>query len=599
MKFNFKHAKLKNQLLALIFIAIAVMILIESFYYIYISGVIRKRAEIYVNNILSQFTEKIDYTTQQLTQAADIITYNKYIQQLLKEEDVSVKLEYTQYVSDMISYINTSNQNINNIILFDNQGLNAYNNAANFSIFDQIESTYKIYNKNSYIDTYTGLLEDNLTGKINYYYAYIRTVFWSLENTQPNDKIGTCMLLCNVNPLIQSLNKLSMTPSSTFLVLDSQNKVIACNNNRFKTGETKIGDIQKLFMNSSKTTIKDFYGKNSLIQYKNIEKTGWKIISIIPISEIDDDLKPVLNYGLIIVAFTSIIFVILGFALYYNITRPITNIIGFMNKGGYHSLHKRLEVNEKNEIGQISINVNIMLDEIEEMTRNSISNQSRLYEFELAKKQAELSALQSQINPHFLYNTLDCIKGIGYSVKSQDIVSVTSSLSFIMRYSIKGGDIVSVKNEIECVQNYLKIISIRFQNKHDFQLDIDERLMDMKINKFILQPIVENAIYHGLEPKLTGGLLKIKGQLLDNQQIYFEIFDNGKGMTYEELERLNQLLKEDNVQSVITDNKDRSIGMININSRIKFRYGKEFGLKIFSREDEGTTIILSFPCIDI
>jgi two-component system sensor histidine kinase YesM len=218
--------------------------------------------------------------------------------------------------------------------------------------------------------------------------------------------------------------------------------------------------------------------------------------------------------------------------------------------------------------------------------------------FELVKKQAELSALQSQINPHFLYNTLDCIKGIGHSVKSQDIVNITSSLSFIMRYSIKGGDIVSVKNEIECVENYLKIISIRFMGKHQFQLDIDECLMDMKMIKFILQPIVENAIYHGLEPKLTGGLLKIKGFLLDDRLICFEIFDNGKGMTAEELECLNRELDEDNIQSIVTGNKERSIGLININGRIKFKYGMEFGLKITSRENEGTSVRLNFPCID-
>ena len=267
-----------------------------------------------------------------------------------------------------------------------------------------------------------------------------------------------------------------------------------------------------------------------------------------------------------------------------------------MGKGGYHSLKNRLQISQNNEIGDLAEQINFMLDEIDNLTKKIVSTQSHMYEVELEKKKAELSALYSQINPHFLYNTLECIRGYGYLLNSTEIVEITSALSFIMRYSIKGPEFVPVEQEMLCVRKYLTIISIRFENRFDFQLNLSEEILLFKIPRFILQPIVENAVYHGLEPKLSQGIVEIKARRENrSNSLLIEITDNGVGIPKDILTGIQNNLSQMNAQSTLNTFSEHSIGILNIQNRIKNIYGTEYGLTIQSRQGERTCVSIRLP----
>lgn len=590
---NMKQIKLKHQLAILITFSIFMLLMVEMFYYYQISTVIRNRVEVYTDSILNQVADKLTYTSQQIKQSADLFAFNKYAQQLSTEDDPEKRFELNKIVSDMLGYIKSSNKSIDNLALVDLKKRTINLTALPSNILDQLEAKYKIYDCNSNASAFSGVVKDMLGG--SHYYIYMRPTFLSLPGADPKQKIGTCIVLCKTDYLFDIISKISMTKNSFFLILDSENKVVAGNNSEGMVEKPIGGDVISLFNNSDNKIIKTYNGRKSLIQYKNINDMGWKVISIIPLSEINVDLIPARNYGLIIVFIVSLLLMALGIIFNSNITRPIADIVKFMNRSAHKNLSHRLDIKETNEIGQLMVHINNMLDEIQDMTGRIVSTQSSLYEMELVKKQAELSALQSQINPHFLYNTLDCIQGMGYLYKSTEIVSITSSLSKILRYSIKADDVVYIKDELDCIKDYLNIISIRFCGKYSFSIEVDENLLDMKTIKFILQPIVENSIYHGLERKSGNGFLKVKGFLKANNNIYLEIYDNGKGISSDEMDILSKRLNNDSFQSFLSGYEGRSIGLANINNRIKYVYGKEYGIKIFSKKDEGTTVILEFP----
>jgi two-component system sensor histidine kinase YesM len=215
----------------------------------------------------------------------------------------------------------------------------------------------------------------------------------------------------------------------------------------------------------------------------------------------------------------------------------------------------------------------------------------KLYMTELSKKQADLAAIQSQINPHFLYNTLDCIRGIAISEGVEVVANISTAMSKIFRYSIKAANFVKVEDELECIKKYLSIIQIRHGNRFTIKYDIDENVNKMIIPKMTFQPLVENAVFHGLERRSGEGLLAISAKM-DGNVMVFEIFDNGVGMNEETLEKLKESLKEDVLtQHKLTENK--SIGIRNINQRLKLIYADGYNIAIESKVSEGTRIIIS------
>lgn len=215
---------------------------------------------------------------------------------------------------------------------------------------------------------------------------------------------------------------------------------------------------------------------------------------------------------------------------------------------------------------------------------------------QLMKKQAEFDALQSQINPHFLYNTLDCIRGqaIRYGIK--DIEVMTRALSKLFRYSISNHNAtVTLEEELNNIESYLLIQQMRFNNKFIKEAYIDDDARDCIIPKLIIQPIIENAIHHGLETKIGSGLLVIRAYITE-QRLIINVKDDGCGIPQSRLEMINAAL-ESNSPIESTEANKISVGLMNVNSRIKLTYGKLYGLNVYSTQDIGTDVQLNLPLI--
>ena len=327
-----------------------------------------------------------------------------------------------------------------------------------------------------------------------------------------------------------------------------------------------------------------FEGKGRLITVKTVGYTGWKLVAVTQMAEITANYDQIRIFALFVVCFAVFLLISVNTFLSSRIATPI----------------KRLEKSVKEieagnlETVNIAIGGSYEVQHLGKTIRKMVSQMRRLMDDivleQESKRKSELDALQSQINPHFLYNTLDSIIWMIENERYDGAVTMVTALARLFRISLsKGKNIISVADELEHVRNYLTIQKIRYKNKFDFTVDAEPDTLQCATIKLIVQPLVENSIYHGMEFMGGDGEIRIHSYK-KGEDLYIDVEDNGLGMTPEQVESL--LGDEPPVKQ---RGKGSGIGLRNVRERIQLYFGKEYGIEIFSEPDEGTTCRIHLP----
>ncbi len=316
------------------------------------------------------------------------------------------------------------------------------------------------------------------------------------------------------------------------------------------------------------------------------ELTGWHIVSVF----YEDDMITDWQYVRVSYAFIGLVlFLVVGLAtnkITKGITKPVKRLQEIMKSVDTGDFHLIGEIDASDEIKELARDYDIMVTRIRELMHENVQEQE-------LKRKSDLKVLQAQINPHFLYNTLDSIIWMAEMKQHKEVVLMTSALSKLMRISIsKGRELIPIRDEIAHVESYLTIEEMRYRNKYDYVIDVDPTLYDETILKITLQPLVENAIYHGIKEVDYKGHIRISG-VREGDTIVFTVHDNGKGMTRQQLEALNH------IQDIPIDDEpwthQRGMGVRNVHARIKLYFGEAYGLHFESGPDRGTTVVVRIP----
>ena len=289
--------------------------------------------------------------------------------------------------------------------------------------------------------------------------------------------------------------------------------------------------------------------------------------------------------------------------------RNLTGVMENITESGQSAIKKGIDLTHQHyscaEIQDIYKAFHDMINEINHLNHTIFNTYTQMYELEMNNRQTEIAFLRSQINPHFLYNTLTTICGMAATNMNDQIINVTNALSQIFRYSVRGGDMVCLSEELDIIRSYVMIQTCRFENRFSVEYQIHNDTLECKIPKMIIQPLVENAIVHGLEPSLKSGRLIISTSLNDEKKLLtISVMDTGVGMSAEKLSQLRTTLAEsmqhksanaqDNLQAFDSKAHD-SIGIFNVNSRIVLYYGEQYALKLDSWEGLGTNMQICIP----
>ena len=547
-----------------------------------------KQASYSARQILNQTKSYLEFKTTSTCNLLNYIALNDTVQEVLERDEKEYINSIGLWAVDAgkltkVFYKAISNTDTSNVHLYMKHGLATIFENEDFMNLNKSENEkwfIELSQSNEIIKWFTRryFVSDK---EINYLYA-VRNI----SNPQNiYDTIGVVKLDLPESVFITMLNQAIYTKSTTAILINGTDEVVCSSS----TNHYKLKEIRDISLQMATDDYSDEVWKTLTLNHakllvgaQNINVSGWRLLLVIPYSDILGlSVKTRRNMILVFVAIT-LFTAPLAFLVAATATSRIKALIVQMRKVETGDLDAQVSPVNNDEIGELAKSFNYMLTQIQALLDE---------EYVLGKnvKNLELKALQAQINPHFLYNTLDLINWMSVRSNSPEISRVVEALSKFYKLSLsKGEDTVTIKNELEHVQTYVEIQNMRFENKIALVIDVPEELQEYMILKLVLQPIVENSIIHGiLEKEGETGTIKISGALTD-EVIRLYVEDDGVGMPEE---TALQLL------TIITSHESHGYGVKNINERIKLYYGREYGLSYQSALGKGTILTITVPAV--
>jgi two-component system sensor histidine kinase YesM len=333
-----------------------------------------------------------------------------------------------------------------------------------------------------------------------------------------------------------------------------------------------------------------FYHDNKILMVHKVDAINWYIVGQMDRKDIQAGFLELRNNIIYIILFCLVLLTIAALAFSKSFSSPIKQLLQSMKKVEKGDFNQKLKVRSKDEIGQLRQGYNQMVTELEKFIQ-------RAYVSELKQKQFELTTLKDQIKPHYLYNTLEVIRMSAITNDDEQVADMINSLSKQLQYVIGHGDeIVTLHQEIQNVQNYFNLMKHRYNKRFDLEIDIPESLLESGILKLTLQPIVENAVQHGLKPKMHNGKVKISAEKA-GENMLISIYDDGIGMNNVKLRKLQKYLIGQMIGQQTAEGW-KGVGLKNVHDRIKSIFGEDSGMKVQSHENIGTSVHVYFPFIE-
>ena len=425
-----------------------------------------------------------------------------------------------------------------------------------------------------------------------YYNKQVISFSRLLKNTGKGNSQPDVVILADLsmNSIDSIVDKVDLGSNTSVLFLDGAGKVIYSKNAQL--GQEGLGKdfIDRVIKSQGGKFTANILKQKYLVAFKTSEVTGWKLLTLTPYSEVSKDDEKLLLFYLLLMLVALLITIVLSYGFSRIIFKPVKRLQKGITKVKAGNFDFQLEKFSEDELGQLILSFNSMILTIKTLIVEK-------YEETIARKDAEFKYLQAQINPHFIYNTLQIISSMAVVKKVPEISNVSKSLAKMLRYSISGRTKeILIKEELDNLVSYLEIQKLRFRDFVNYTMDIHEEVYGYSIVKLVLQPIVENSVTHGIEAKGQPGMIEITGRLIENE-IHISILDNGKGMPGNQIDGLLKPAAEraEGKAEVLGTNGHHSVGVRNIDQRLKLFYGPDYGLDIKSVEGEWTRVTVRIP----
>ncbi|CAM4295928.1 sensor histidine kinase [Paenibacillus alkaliterrae] len=392
--------------------------------------------------------------------------------------------------------------------------------------------------------------------------------------------IGVLLIEIDPSEIQQILSEIDFKALGTSIIVDRDNNVVGDSDGRSLMRPFALELAAEI--ESSGITNKVLDGKEMVVVYDQMDKNDWKLVGMAPAGQLVKDSREIRLYTFYLAIGFTVVAVILAWTIARQMHHPVQILLRSMRKAKEGDFEIQITNHRKDEFGILFDSFNIMVSRIKSLI-------NELYIQRLLKKENQLKMLASQINAHFIYNTLDSIHWISRIHKVHDISTMIFGLSNYLRISLSDGrDKVTVREAVSLVESYLSVQKVRYQDKFEVNLEVDSELLDYPVLKFIFQPLVENAIYHGIENKKGTGRLDIRW-IQKNGLLFFEVIDDGVGITPKKLKQIEEALESNDFT------QEDHFALKNINSQIKLAYGEQYGLDLESGLTGGTKVTLMLP----
>ena len=421
----------------------------------------------------------------------------------------------------------------------------------------------------------------NIVNQLNYSADDVVSITKSVIDPETKKNIGVILIDMNLDIIQKAIQDITLGKNGFLYILDSNGDIVYAPVNPI------VFRVKSEWFNnsSSNSFVKQISDIRYQILFSNSSYTKWKTVGVFSLNETLMDVTNIRNYSLVISVLTLLLAIIMTIFFTSSITRPLGKLRSLMKKAEEGDLNVYFNSKYNDEVGQLGNSFNKMIKEIRKLI-NMVYNEQK------SKREAEIKILQAQIKPHFLYNTLDTIQWMAQEHGADDVVEIVGALTKLFRIGLsKGKEMIKISEELEHVNSYLIIQKVRYEDKLEYEINFDKEVLDYYILKLTLQPLVENAIYHGIKARRGTGKITINAKKVGDQ-LYLSIIDNGIGITPERMEEIKAMLGGQKLEE-----STLGYGTFNVNERIRLSFGNEYGLKFTSVYGEGTIIEISHPLV--
>lgn len=559
--------------------AAAASIIMGISFYSRFSSQLQNAIQIEDQTLIGQVNNGLSTYLRNMMKLSDTLCYS-----VIKDSNIRKK----DFGNDFQILYDTNKDYIKNIVLFSDDGkpiVMAPAATLKEDVLPKNESWFQAALNKPENMHFSNPHVQNLFMESNYQYDWVISLSRAVQITDGLEvKQGVLLIDMSYSGLKQMFGSVTLGQDGYIYLIDNEGNII------YHPKQQLLNSNQVQENNKTAVTYKDgiyqekFQGTERIVTIKTVGYTGWTMVGVTNKNSVS--LNSIKSNLFILFLFLFFIVVLIWINSYISskVSSPIRKLEKTVKEIEAGNLDTVIEIEGFYEVRHLGKSVQKMEAQIKRLMKDIVTE----HEW---KRKSELDTLQSQINPHFLYNTLDIIVWMIENEQQQDAARAVTALARFFRISLsKGKNIIRVQDEIEHVRNYLTIQKMRYKNRFEYEIEVEEEVKQLATIKLILQPLVENAIYHGMEFMDGDGAIIIKA-CREGEELCLSVEDNGLGMTEE---MVNKLLNG----NVNPSKRGSGIGVRNVNERIQLYFGSQYGLEILSEPDEGTRIIVHLPCLN-
>ena len=552
---------------------------------------LQNRSTANVSQIAALVNQNLDTTLQQAIQLAKTPLYDPTIQQIVTYYSQHPELDFDhasfadiQNMEDFSLNILIHNANIDSVDIYtaglaafpeSSIGLQSFTDWTSLPWFREIMRTPSV--RTLFLPTHVA---SSIRGD-----RLIFSVVQAIVNIQTFQTVGAIVINIDTqNAIEQTITDTENQSDTTFLISGANQQTI------YITPLQKSAGSELAFSQAVQQALRQQIGQltwentDYFLSSNTSPLSGWTVAALVPSSSLMQDIEAIKQTTLVMICLTILLVFGATLLAITRVSQQITQLRALMREVEMGNLDVRFHVQGRGELTSLGKSFNHMVIRLKRLIQDN-------YEAQLQRKKAELAALHSQLNPHFLYNTLGSFQMLAMMEGQDRLASMAYRLGQLMRYSLAAGTLVELRQEVEHIEHFLALIHERYEDRLEYLIQIPEPLQQYQIPRFTLQPLIENAIYHGIDPKSEGGCIEVTGWQ-EEEHLVLSIRDNGKGMSDEELLRWQSALEYE--ANLFT--RSRHIGILNVQGQIRRLFGSEHGITLAAGcAGEGVVITIRLP----
>ncbi len=563
--------------------------------YTFTEEAVRRTSQDYTSQLIGQVQTSIDTYIAHMEYIAEVVHLNEQVQAYFGEERSALAVDapgQTARRDQIISFLDSISRTRDDISLIlivgDNGEIVTHDNSLeiNGNVLVPDQEWYRRAIRSS---GWTVVSPPHVQNIIRGVYPWVITLSRTINDRETGRVRGVMLVDLNFSVINELVNRVTFGRKGYLFIVDPDGRIVYHPRQELIYSGLEREYIDRVLSNTyGSFTVEDGRGER-VYTVRSSTRTRWRTVGVAYSSELVRNRDRIGRYYTWWALLCLLVAIAVSFVVSVYLSRPIMRLRESMKAVERGNFDIQVDVHTSNEIGDLARDFSIMVAQIRKLIRKNAADLEQ-------KRKSELLALQNQITPHFLYNTLDSVIWMAEARQHDHVVTTISALARLLRLSISHGDeLITIKNEIEHIKSYLTIQKIRYRDTLDYEILVDEAILDFRIPKIVLQPLVENAIYHGIKNKEESGRVEVHGRRYGSE-VVLTVVDDGVGIPEEQMRALLDPSRPDG--AVRTDGRNGTrVGVRNVHDRIRLYFGTSYGLEFRSNDSGGTSVRVKLPVV--